>query len=284
MKRYLFPIFFLLACAARAADPPLSGNDFTREFARILGETAPAYKVRPTRELQVLVTDPRGNENTAFLYDAYAEYRKSPNDKEKIIRKYFLALIAPQDEIRKLDASRVVPVVKKRAWLEELASAAQAKGSATPPEVVYDDLNEQLIVVYAEDTPNTLRYVVPAQLEEIKLKKEDLRALAAANLQAILPKIDVRPSPLVTIVKADSNYEACLLAVADFWAQRRFPVDGEVVVAIPARDHLLITGSKNVEGLAKIREVATRVFQESPQRVTDMLFVYRDGRFVEFKE
>ncbi len=274
----------LLAGGVWAAEAPLSSNDFTREFARILIETAPTYKARPTRELQVIVTDSRGNESTSFLYDAYAEYRKSPNDKEKIIRKYFLPLIAPQDEVRKLDAARIVPVVKKRTWLEELAAAAKAKGATTSPEVVFDDLNEQLIVVYAEDTPNTLRYVVPAQLEEIGLKKEDLRALAAANLQNILPRIDVRPSPLVTIVKADGNYEASLVAVTDFWAKQRFQVDGEIVVAIPARDHLLITGSKNADGLAKMREVTTRVFQESPQRVTDMLFVYRDGRFVEFKE
>ncbi len=56
------------------------------------------------------------------------------------------------------------------------------------------------------------------------------------------------------------------------------------MVAIPARDHLLLTGSKNAEGLAKLREVAARVVRESPQRLTDMLFVYRDGHFVEFKE
>ena len=78
--------------------------------------------------------------------------------------------------------------------------------------------------------------------------------------------------------------KASLLAVPDFWAKGEFNVDGEIVVAIPARDHLLITGSKNAAGLAKMREVAARVVQESPQRLTDTLFVLRDGRFVEFKE
>jgi len=174
--------------------------------------------------------------------------------------------------------------VKKRVWLDELVAAAKAKGAGAEPEVIYDDLNDQLIVVYAEDTPNTLRYLVPAQLAEIKLKKEDLRALAATNLQTILGKIEIRPSPLVSIVKADGNYEACLLAVPDFWNKGGFQVDGEIVVAIPSRDHLLLTGSKNADGLATMREVAARVMQESPQRLTDMLFVYRDGRFVEFKE
>ena len=100
----------------------------------------------------------------------------------------------------------------------------------------------------------------------------------------ILPKIDVRASPLGWTVKAGGNYEASLLAVPDFWNKGQFRVDGEIVVAIPARDHLLITGSRNAEGLAKLREVAARVAQDSPQRITDTLFVFRDGRFVEFKE
>jgi uncharacterized protein YtpQ (UPF0354 family) len=165
-----------------------------------------------------------------------------------------------------------------------MAAAAKAKDAEAEPKVVYDDLNDQLIVVYAEDTPNTLRYLVPAQLVEINLKKEDLRTLAATNLQTIVGKIEVRPGPLVSVVKADGNYEACLLAVPQFWSKGGFQVDGEIVVAIPARDHLLLTGSKNAEGLAKMREVTARVMQESPQRLTNMLFVYRDGRFVEFKE
>jgi uncharacterized protein YtpQ (UPF0354 family) len=284
VNRLFYSLIVAFALCARAADPPLSAVEFTRAFVKTLRETAPSYTVRPTRELQVIVTDPKGLESTVFLYDAYAEYRRSPKDEDRIIRRNFVAFISPQDEIRKLDRSRIVPVVKKRSWLEELQATAKAKGQTAAPEVVYDDLNDQLIVVYAEDNPNTLRYIVPDQLEAIGLKKEDLRALAATNLQAILPKIEVRPSPLISLVKADGNYEACLLAVPDFWSKGSFGVEGEVVVAIPARDHLLITGSRNVAGLAKMREIASHVTQDSPQRLTDTLFVYRDGRFVEFKE
>src|SRR5262249_20287140 len=162
----LFFLFVLVAVSARAADEPVSANDFTRDFVRILRETAPNYTVRPTRELQVVVTDAGGVESTIFLYDAYARYRKSPKDEERIIRKSFLSVLSPQDEVHKLDRSRVVPVVKMRRWLDELRDAAKAKGYKEDPEVVYDDLNEQLIVAYAEDTPNTFRYVTPEQLDE----------------------------------------------------------------------------------------------------------------------
>lgn len=270
--------------AARAADDPVSANEFTRDFARTLTETAPTYLVRPTRELQVIVTDQKGNESTVFLYDAYAEYRKSPKDEEKIIRKAFLAIVAPQDEVHKVDRARIVPVVKLRSWLDEVQAAAKAKGATTAPEVVYDDLNEQLIVAYAEDTPNTFRYVTPEQLEEIQLARSELRALAAANLQKILANVNVRPSQVMMNVKADGNYEASLIAVPEFWAKRATEVDGEIVVAIPARDYLLITGSKNAAGIAKMREVAARVARESPHKLTETLFVYRDGRFVEYKD
>lgn len=285
VTRFFLILFLAAAGTVSAADALLSPADFTRNFVQTLRTSAPNYTVTAKRDLQVVLQEPaEGRETTIFLYEAYNEYRRTPDGEDRIIRKYFAGLVAPQDAIRKVDRKRVVPIVKPRAWLDEVRTAAQAKGAVGVPEIVADDLNDQLMIVYAEDNPNTLRYMRPEQLGELRIKREELRGVAVANLKAILPKIEVRAGPLVTMVKSGGNYEACLLLVDDFWTGDKIKVDGEIVVAIPARDRLLITGSKNAPGLAKMRELTARAMAESSQRLTDTLFVYRGGRFEAFKD
>lgn len=67
---------------------------------------------------------------------------------------------------------------------------------------------------------------------------------------------------------ADGNYEASLLLADEIWQSKQIPVKGDYVVAIPSRDTLLITGSEDVENLAKIKELATSTAKDSPYRRT----------------
>ena len=54
------------------------------------------------------------------------------------------------------------------------------------------------------------------------------------------------------------------------------------MVAVPARDVLLVTGSRNRTGLKKVRELAAKYVAEGRYELTEMPFVYRDGRFSKF--
>ena len=80
---------------------------------------------------------------------------------------------------------------------------------------------------------------------------------------------------------ADGNYEASLLLFDDLW-DGDIKVDGDIVVAIPTRDVLLITGSKNEEGIARLREIVDQVTAEGTYTVSSTLFVYRKGVFRRF--
>jgi len=61
-------------------------------------------------------------------------------------------------------------------------------------------------------------------------------------------------------------------------------VDGDYVVAIPARDMLLVTGSNNPLAVQKIRSLAQKIRAESSYDLTSDLFVYRSGKFIKFEE
>lgn len=54
-------------------------------------------------------------------------------------------------------------------------------------------------------------------------------------------------------------------------------------LAVPTRDLLLVTGSKNAAGIAKLEELARDAVRESSYSLTSTLFVYRDGKFEPFR-
>jgi uncharacterized protein YtpQ (UPF0354 family) len=261
------------------ARKPLSAGDFTKEFANRLRSARPDWKVDIKAERELRITNAKGKESTTFLDNAYKDYVRHPESLPDLIQRYGVALAEYQAEESPFDRSRIVPIVKDRRWLSEIRVSLKERGAKEPPENVFDDLNEQLIVVYAEDNPKSIRYLTPKNLADLGVARGELRKLAVENLKRMLTKIEVLPGPLVSMVKADGNYEASLLLFDELWSGGQIRVDGDYVVAVPSRDVLLVTGSRNLAGIAKLRELAAQAVRQSTYHLTDDLFVYRQGSF-----
>ncbi len=109
-----------------------------------------------------------------------------------------------------------------------------------------------------------------------------LRDLALDNLQRLVPKVTIRGGPDgLWLFEAGGDYEASLLLADRLWTGGQIKVDGEVVAAVPAKDALIVTGSHNHAGLARLRALAAELAR-GPYSLTSDLLVYRDGRFVRF--
>jgi uncharacterized protein YtpQ (UPF0354 family) len=177
-----------------------------------------------------------------------------------------------------LETARIVPIIKSRAWLDESRSAPGP--AAQPFDHVTEDFNEELVVVYVEDQRSNLRYLDSAQLATAGIGRAELRALALENLMRLLPQVELHKGPLVSMLTAGGNYEASLLLVKDFWGGGKVAVDGEIVVAVPSRDVVLIAGSSNAAGLAHLRQLARASKPaKASWQLPDTLFVYRNGHF-----
>jgi uncharacterized protein YtpQ (UPF0354 family) len=183
--------------------------------------------------------------------------------------------IAPQP----VDVSRIVPVVKDRAWVVEMQRVRGAEGKSM--ELVTDDLNSELVVVYAEDTERTIRYLSPDNLVKAGIERPKLRAVALANLREILPEMELRRGDLISMITAGADYVPSLLLL-DIWDPQQLQVDGEIVIAVPSRDVLLLTGSNNKKGIKELRKIARDSVRDGTYTLTDKLFVYRNGRFEPF--
>ena len=185
----------------------------------------------------------------------------------------------PADEGGPVNPDRVVPVLKPRAWLAAAELSTGGPGADAMP--VWDPLGPDLCVVYAEDRPASVRILSQAQVRGLALSREALRALAGKNLGAVVPELHIRGSDGVYLVEAGGVYESSLV----FWAgltSDRLRVKGEPVVAVPSRHVLLVTGSEDARGLARVRELAAQALVGSAYPLTTTLYVRRGQRLEPF--
>lgn len=275
-------VMFFRFKAQRAVVTPA---EFTSHYIETLQRNAdPAVKVTVVQDLELKVKFPNGEEPTIFLNNAYDQYRRDPREEGAVLAQYVAGILDLSKGLSE-DVSRqqIVPVVKDRPWITESMQALRARGLKEAEEPIYDDLTPELVVAYAEDSPRNVRYLSKKDLELAKIERGELRSLACENLRRILPNIRREGGGGTYMVIADGTYEASLLLLDSTWAPGEFEVQGEIVVAIPTRDVLLVTGSQDPGGLEKVRRLVRETMANGAYTLTDKLFVRRDGKFEEWK-
>lgn len=253
---------------------------YTAEVARGLAAKMPASKVEVVGELELSIKETNGRERRLNLRNLYGDYKNNPATLDAIVDSYYTALNKPASGGAAFDHARIVPVIKDRAWLADNERGLKARGVTA--RFLFDDFNEELVIAYALDEGGRVRYLMAN--ERIGVERKDLRRLAVQNLGDILPDVEMRQDEGVVLLKAGGDYEASLLLFDGIWRNGPVKVDGDIVVAVPAKDVLLVTGSNNRNGVAALRVLAAKLKAESRYQLTDTLFVYRDGRFTRFGE
>ncbi len=264
----------VLAAGASAVDLLLPG-EFSNQFAAMVSAKRPRVTVSTPEPLQVDMKLREGDLLRVDLTAPYETYKRAPDKLEEILDPYVEGVIESLSAADKLDPTKIVPVVKTRAWLDGVLAAAgkNADGAA----LVYDVLNEELVVVYAEDAPASFSYFAETDLESAGIERAGLRQLAADNLVRMFPDIQRQGGDGVYKVSLGGDYEASLLALGSVWRKQSFDVKGDFVFAVPARGILYVTGSDDATGLARVRGHARTDYRDSPYRMTPKLFIRRGG-------
>ncbi len=269
-------LFFLFAFCDASLAEPLTSAQFTERFVSALQAEMPKAKISAASELKITVRRDGGTLAEVSLDNAYRGYQADPGRFAELVKAYVLALAEDHSAARTtLDRTRIVPVIKTHAWLAELRNTLRPQDAEPVAEV----LNAELVVVYAEDSRSRTRYLTSAEIVE---DRKTLRALAVQNLKRILPKIELRQhGDTFAVVTAGGDYEASLLLLDEMWSGEQIKVSGDIVVAVPAKDVLFVTGSRNRKGLKAVRAMIPE-FSKGPHSLTEKLFVYRAGKFVKF--
>jgi len=142
---------------------------------------------------------------------------------------------------------------------------------------VLDEFAGGLFVGYSFGPPFGQRLITWQDLERIEVPRRVLAREAAHNLEAKLGDAQIHGQPPAIMLGFDGLASSLLLTDA-LWADLADAVPGDLIVGLPARDAVIVTGSESVPGLEKVRRAVNRVyFAGDKHLLTRDLFVRRRG-------
>jgi hypothetical protein len=264
-----------LGIGAQTWDP----DTFTRDALAIFQQQAGDRKVEIAGRLEFTVTMPDASTQTVHLDNLYQSCAANPKRKEEEIARFariFLAGPAAETILPK----NVVPLVRDRALVKELEEslARRAEPDKPKPELLFEPLGADLVIIYVCDNPETIQYLSREDLKELHLSGQTLRELALENLRRILPDVKSQGANGLHFFSADNCYEPSLVLSDKLWERFRNEIKGEILFGIPARGVLMVADSSVPEAVAHLKKLAGELFRKQPYRITEKIYVRHPDR------
>ncbi len=134
-----------------------------------------------------------------------------------------------------------------------------AHSDRVDPAAVRDEGFADLSVVYTFGPDFGRRVVTHADLGQLQLHPRMLRQSAFQHLEVLSSRAEFHGQPPALMLSFE-GLESSLLLANDFWTRLEGAVPGELVVGVPARDVVVVTGSQSGPGLEKAKRCVERVF------------------------
>lgn len=264
------------------SEPPMDPVAFTEHVANRVRAAVPGMEVTVVGDLELAIRTGDDGNNRAFLNNAYQMFLgESPKQRDALVGRFVQSFAEAAKGLER-SADAIIPVIKDRGWLAETRESMRAMGSEGQQDHVHESLNDDLVVVYAIDTPSNIAYLNSDELDKLGVRREDLRTLAVRNLRGLLPGIEVQRGEKLSMVTADGNYEASLLLFSDLWARESERMRGVPVAAVPARDLLLFADSADADAVAQLRDIAAKARAEATYGLTDRVFLLGESGWQPF--
>lgn len=257
---------------------PVTAEAFTEEAAQQVKGLEGDFRVEVAGPLELNVY--RGAEAEPVrmqLGNAYHIYLTQRSHRKEIIQRYVQSLVSMETDT--LLPKDIIPTIKDKGYVPEMRQQFAAKGGKPEDFFVEEPFNEALSVVYAVDSANSIRYLNPADLPELNLQGQTLRELAIDNLKRVLPGIEVLGDPPLFALRAGGMFESSLLLLDRVWNKEQLRIEGDILVAVPSRETVLVADGNHAEASAQIRVAAQKLAASAPYRLTDQVFIRRGAGF-----
>jgi uncharacterized protein YtpQ (UPF0354 family) len=147
---------------------------------------------------------------------------------------------------------------------------------------VIDGLFDDLAVGYSVGDVHASRLMTWADFDRTGMTRRDVRRHAAATLDSAMLGARICGQPPALMLSFE-GIESSALLCDEFWDSLQGAVPGEVVIGAPARDVVIITGSRSPTGLSKVRRAIDRMFfAGGTHLLTRHMLVRRRGRWERF--
>jgi uncharacterized protein YtpQ (UPF0354 family) len=146
--------------------------------------------------------------------------------------------------------------------------------------LVYEIYNKQLVMVFTEDSEENINYITTEQFVKLNMTVDSLKKIAIKNLPLIVPEITGDKENGLYVFQCGGNYENSLMLLPELFKASNIDIQGDLIISIPTRDLLLVTGSKDKESLKKLKAIATSFYEKGDRPTSPYLFIWKKGKFV----
>jgi uncharacterized protein YtpQ (UPF0354 family) len=245
----------------------LTVHEYTKQYLEVLIKEFPdvSFSIVDERTIEARFKDNLGR---LSVDNAYLAYQSNPDSLQQIMASYITSLRSAFAQADEPTANNIVPVIKPHSYL----NMTTHEGGPKVNPGVYEIYNDELVILYAMDLPNNVRGLSESDLTTLGITKESLLEIAVNNLVKMLPEVQVKGGNGLFMVMAGGNYESSLILHLDLIHEDNFKVNGDLVIAIPNRDILLVTGSNDTQNIAKVAAIANKMFTENNYPISPSLF------------
>jgi uncharacterized protein YtpQ (UPF0354 family) len=259
----------------------MSAGDFAQAYAKSAEQRYPGARVQVEEAdavggIEVLWNLSDGSQVNQHLGNAYQAYAKNPTALDAILAMHLDSSPACHLTDASERRANILPLVKSRVWLNANIKQIRAAGIDNPEPFTTEALADDLLVVYVEDRPDAMRYLTGADLEALEVPRERVRSIAVQNLKRFVPQITIEGKDGRYGVRLEGNYDASLIFIPEAW-RNRIDIEGELIMAVPARDELLVCGSADDSDVRDLRHMAAQIMARTQHGLSAQLYTWRDG-------
>lgn len=247
--------------------------DFTKEYYKILRQNVSNIELISLKELEIKIRI-QGKEHTHFLDNAFNEYIGDEKTKSEIINRYLKSSLETYKPQPSFSKDQVVPVIKTQLYIDELLKISGQE----EVNILFERYNSELYIFYARDLENSISYISKEDAVEFNIELSTIRGLSVENLLNRV-SIERHGENGYYMITAGGDYEASLILANSIWTKENFQVDGNIVIGIPSRDVVLITGSENDTGIETLGNKITEIYNSGSYVVSDKLYILKNGKF-----
>lgn len=251
----------------------LNETEFSKEFAKRLIEKVEGLKIHSIIGLEIQTEFENSNEYKHFLDNCYSEYLREPEEIEEIMEKYLNSSNSLYKPKSILNITDILPVIKDERFIQSIMEI----NPDFEKNHTYEKYNEKLFIFYVEDTETNINYLTQDDFKKLNIEKNQLKKIAIENLSNSI-EIERHGENGYFMLLADGNYESSLILL-DIWNKENFDVEGEIVIGIPSRDLLIITGKNDAENIERLKKTINEINQDGDHLVSNLLFEYSNGKF-----
>src|SRR5258708_22245722 len=272
----------LLSLVISCKHETLTERKFTELYIDVISKNYPDAKYNIINDLTVKANY-NGKQFSHYLDNAYKEYKMQPDSVKEVIKRYVASSRDLYKDPEPINTKNIVPIIKSNDYLDGLKQLSKENGVEKEPWVVYEKYNRALIIVYGENTAASIRYFTQEDFNKLLIPRDSLRSLAINNLKEVLRDIKSNGNNGTFMVAAGGDFEASLILLTSIWTNDNFKVNGDIVVAIPNRDMLMITGSRDEQGIKTIKKITEDSYSTGNYQVSPYLFKWDGVKFEQWK-